>query len=222
MEPRLFAGVSISGTDLHLQTMPSLRLGVSAGFGDPARVGCGSEAHIALKTNLFYDAVSAVNLGVEVPCGDHWSVCADWLCPWWSDYDSQYCFQIMQGGLEGRYWFGNREVRPLLTGFFIGISASAGIYDIMFRKDKGFQGEFLTAGLTCGYAHTVSRSGNWRLEYSLGAGYVGSQYSKYVWDGYDYTLVAPSPQRWRTHLFSLTSAKVSLVYMLNVKTGSGM
>lgn len=223
-EPRLFAGVSADGaagwSGLRIQTMPSLRLGVSAGFGDPSRVGCGAEAHIAIKTNLLYDAVSAVNFGVELPCGEHWSVSAEWLCPWWSNYDRQYYFQIMQGTLEGRYWFGKREDRPLLTGFFLGLSASGGIYDIMFRRDKGFQGEFLSAGLTCGYVHKISRSGNWRLEWALGAGYIGSQYRKYVWDWYDYTLEAPSPQQWRTRLWGLTSAKMSLVYMLNIKTGS--
>ncbi|MGN0191543.1 MAG: DUF3575 domain-containing protein, partial [Candidatus Cryptobacteroides sp.] len=221
MEPRLFAGVALDGSAVQLQTMPSLRMGVSAGFGDPARVGCGAYAHIAVKTNLLYDAVSAVNLGVEVPCGEHWSVSAEWLCPWWSDYDRQYYFQIMQGTLEGRYWFGKRNGRPLLTGFFLGLSASGGIYDIMFKREKGFQGEFLSAGLTCGYAHKVSRSGNWRLEWALGAGYIGSQYRKYLWDWYDYTLSAPSPQQWRTRIWGLTSAKMSLVYMLNVKTGSG-
>ena len=37
----------------------------------------------AIKTNLLYDALSAVNLEIEVPVGKRWSVAAEGIFPWW-------------------------------------------------------------------------------------------------------------------------------------------
>ena len=41
-------------------------------------------------------------------------------------------------------------------------------------RQKGYQGEFVSAGITGGFAHSISK--NWRMEYSLGLGYMGSKY----------------------------------------------
>ena len=218
VEPRLFAGVSALPSG-GMVVMPSLNIGVMAGFADPQRLDCTGQTTFAVKTNLLYDALGAVNAGIEVPIGSRWSVGAEWLCPWWSLYRKQYSFQLLRGSLEGRYWFGNRESRDPLTGFFAGVSLGGGVYDLMFKADEGCQGEYISAGVTGGYAHRINRSGSLRMEYSLGLGYIGSKYRKYYWDGFDYTLIAPSPQAWRTDLFAPTTLKVSLVYMLTMKTG---
>jgi hypothetical protein len=46
-------------------------------------------------------------------------------------------------------------------------------------KEQGYQGEFYNMGLSGGYAHEISRDGKWRMEYSLGVGYMNTNYREY-------------------------------------------
>ncbi len=171
----------------------------------------------AVKTNLLFLAALMPNVEFEVPIGNRWSIAGDWMFPWWITDDNANALQVLSGNLEGRYWFGERENRPQLTGWFAGFYAGGGLYDLQWR-DNGYQGEFfIAAGLSGGYAHTINRSGSLRMEYSLGIGYLKTDYRYYegmednkylVWqhDG-NYTWIGP------------TRAKISLVWMLNKKGG---
>ena len=133
----------------------------------------------ALKTNLLYDLASAVNVELEIPIGDHWSLLGEYVFPWWLIEDKQYALQVINANLETRYWFGNRDDRPKLTGWFAGLYAGGGYYDIEWGS-KGYQGEFyVSTGLTAGFAHRLGKSNSLRMEYSLGAGYFKTQYSEY-------------------------------------------
>ncbi len=150
---------------------------------------------LAIKTNLLFDAASALNLEVEVPVGERWSVAAEVMFPWW---------MFVGGTLEGRYWWGDRISQPVLTGWFTGVYAGGGRYDLNWNS-RTRKGNFFHVGLSGGYAHTINRSGNLRMEYSLGVGYLGgtrrleeNQREKYRWIG-------------------PTRAKVSLVWMFDRK-----
>ena len=167
----------------------------------------------ALKTNLLYDLGSALNVELEIPVGRRWSVAGEWIFPWWLWEKRQYALEVLNGNVEGRYWWGDRSGREPMTGWFTGIYGGVGYYDVEW-KTGGYQGEFFSAGLTGGFAHKIGR--NWRMEYSLGVGYLGSKYREYVpenvcGDGRwhlirrrsgDFNWVGP------------TRAKVSLVWML--------
>ena len=175
----------------------------------------------ALKTNLLFDALSLINIELEVPIGDRWSIAGDVVFPWWTmDNDKadskRNRIQLFNFNLEGRYWFGDREDRPVMTGWFGGFYVGGGLYDFE-RSGKGYQGEFsIMGGLSGGYAHTINKKGNLRMEYSLGVGYMQTDYRYYeshfaptnVWhplyeSGGRYTWFGP------------TKAKISLVWMLN-------
>lgn len=174
---------------------------------------------IALKTNLLFDAASLLNMEVEVPLGKRWSIAGEWICPWWLWEREQVCLQVMSGNIEARLWLGNRTNRLQMTGWFVGLYAGAGLYDLEW-KTKGYQGEFfIAAGLSGGYAHVINKKGTLRMEYSLGMGYMQTKYREYTpinggeilaWqkDG-KYTWVGP------------TRAEVSLVWMINHKTKKG-
>ena len=125
---------------------------------------------------------------------------------------------------EGRYWFGERKMKPVMTGFFAGASVGGGYYDFMYDKSRtGVQGEFyIMAGLSAGYAHSISSNDRVRLEYAFGLGYLQTRYRKYVYDGFDYVLIAPREQVWRTSLFGPTQAKVSLVWLLFTNKKGGV
>lgn len=172
---------------------------------------------LALKTNLLFDAAMIPNMEVEVPLGRRWSVNGEYMFPWWLLKDDKYCLQILAGGLEGRYWLGNRKKRPVLTGHFLGFYAGGGKYDLQWERD-GYQGEFFIAsGLSYGYAHRIAR--NLRLEYSVGIGLLRTGYRHYhardnyqvlLWqnDG-NYTWLGP------------TKIKISLVWTLNRRIKKG-
>ncbi len=172
----------------------------------------------AVKTNLLFDLASAINLEVEVPIGAHWSVLGEGVFPWWvwERKHEQYCFQLLNVNLEGRYWFNRSANNPVTTGWFAGLYAGGGYYDFEW-KNKGYQGEFyMSAGLTGGYAHTLSRKGNFRMEYSLGIGYLNTQYREYssVW-GVDEAWHLVHRKSGNYRWFGPTRLKVSLVWMLN-------
>ena len=122
---------------------------------------------------------------------------------------------MLNVNLEVRYWFGERALLPKMTGLFAGVYGGGGYYDLEW-KDKGYQGEFHSAGLTGGYVHPINKKGNWRMEYSLGVGYLKTQYREYVpkvaGDGEWHLIRTQTGNRiW----FGPTRAKISLVWMFN-------
>ena len=175
-----------------------------------------SKPLFALKTNLLFDAATILNIEAEVPIGNRWSIAGEWIFPWWLAKDNGSALQVLSGNLEGKYWFGSdekRAARPVMTGWFAGVYAGGGLYDLQLNNN-GYQGEFyIAAGLSAGYAHTINKKGNLRMEYSLGLGYMKTDYRYYegmenneylVWQyNGSYTWIGP------------TKAKVSLVWMLN-------
>lgn len=170
----------------------------------------------ALKTNLLYDAATALNAEIEIPIGKRWSIAAEYIFPWWLWKKKQIALESLSGNLEGRYWFGNREKRDVMTGWFAGVYGGGGYYDLEWKK-KGYQGEFYSVGLTGGFTHKISR--NLRMEYSLGLGYIGTKYRKYqacysCEDG-DWNLqrISSGNNDW----IGPTRLKISLVWMLNKK-----
>lgn len=178
----------------------------------------------AIKTNLLFDAATLVNIELEIPIGERWSVAGEWICPWWLWEKKQNCLQALSGNIEGKYWFGNRQVmsngqpRPVMTGWHAGLYAGGGYYDLEHNK-VGYQGEFfIAAGISGGYAHTINKNGSLRMEYSLGIGYMQTRYRKYDaeqdangnWHLYRssngrYTWIGP------------TRARISLVWMISSK-----
>lgn len=190
---------------------------------------------IAFKTNLLFDVATLFNIEIEVPIGKHFSVMGEWTFPWWGGlgnmggvspfpiYSERYTVQMLSGGLEGRYWF--KRSRKLdakaqcwgdfnpLNGWFVGLYAGAGIYDLQLGG-KGMQGEFyIAAGISGGYAHPIGK--HLHMEYSLGLGYLSTEYYKYMsMDGHKVVDMLPDGQydhRKQTWI-GPTKAKISLVW----------
>ena len=177
----------------------------------------------ALKSNALFWVAGAPNFGIEYPFNDRWSICGDYVAPWTSSFATGLYYQLLMVNAEARYWFGKRENRPVMTGWFAGASVGGGYYDFMLNnKKKGIQGEFyILAGLSAGYSHSISSNDRVRLEYALGLGYLQTRYRKYTWDYFDYMLEAPREQVWRTSILGPTQAKVSLVWLLYVNKKGG-
>ena len=123
----------------------------------------------AVRSNLL---VPALNVGVEVPIGNQWSVGAEYYYPWiWPAKDNRNCFELLAWNIEGRYWFGReRTTSQRLQGHAVGIYGGAGYFDVE-RNFAGNQGEFANVGVDYTYALSTAK-GRLHFEFSLGVGYL--------------------------------------------------
>lgn len=170
-----------------------------------------SETVLAVKNNLLYDLALAPNIEVEIPIGKRWSLNTEYKCPWWLNSKHDFCYQLLSGGVEGRCWLGKRQKRNRLTGHFIGLYAEGGIYDFQLRGD-GYQGKYYgVAGVTYGYARQLVK--HFSLEFSLGIGYLTTEYKKYT--PYEGDIIWANSGRY--NFIGPTKAKVSLVWLITTR-----
>lgn len=125
-----------------------------------------------------------LNIGLELPLGNRWSVAADWYYPWaFRNASHKNCFQALGLNVEGRYWFGRKHSageanrRYRLQGHSIGLFAMSGYYDVE-RHYRGDQGDYVLGGIDYLYAKPLCR-GRVHLEFSLGVGYFYSKATQY-------------------------------------------
>lgn len=143
---------------------------------------------VALRTNLL---LPAMNIGVEVPLGNRWSVAADWYFPWlWRQWGNRmyvpqkYCFEGLGGYLEGRYWLGNNHLRESvcdkyrLSGHSIGLIIAGGYYDLQWIW-RGIQGEYGAVGIGYMYGLPLGRKGAVHLEFEVAFGFMTTGYRGY-------------------------------------------
>lgn len=139
---------------------------------------------VALRTNLL---LPLLNIGMEVPIGNRWSVGVDWYNFWLFRHDNhKNSTQLQFLSVEGRYWLGkkhrageeNRQYR--LQGHSVGAFVATGKYDFEHNY-KGDQGEFIAGGLDYLYAMPICK-GRLHLEFSLAVGFLrASAYSYHVY-----------------------------------------
>lgn len=165
-------------------------------------------ARISIGTNLLYFAALAPNVAAEYYFPEsHWSVSAAFTMPWWKRKSKHQYYQIRQYLAECRYWL-NRYDLP--RGHFLGCNVHGGIYDLE-NKNTGYYGEFVGTSLTYGYMHRLNK--RLALEFTIGAGYIFTNYEKYV--PADNCYVYQSTHN--THYFGVTKAGISLVWNILYK-----
>lgn len=165
-----------------------------------------AQPRLSAATNLLYLAALAPNVAAEYYFpNSHWSVSAGFTMPWWKRKSKHQFYQIRQYLAEGRYW-----LKETARGHFVGCNVHAGLYDLENRK-TGYYGEFVGTSLTYGYVHRLNR--RLALEFTLGAGYIFTNYEKYV--PTDDCYVYQSTHR--THYWGVTKAGVSLVWNILYK-----
>ena len=142
----------------------------------------------AVRSNLL---IPLMNVGVEIPVGNRWSVATDVYAPWvWRPWMNKVtdsystCFQVLYGTAEARFWLGENHRneyeyhRYRLVGHSVGLVLGGGYYDL--EKDwNGMQGEFFMAGLDYMYALPL-RKGNVRLEFNAGFGVMYTSWRGYA------------------------------------------
>ena len=169
---------------------------------------------VAAKTNLLYDAITALNFELELPIGNHWSVAVEDVFPWW-EKDNKYCFQMWEMGAEARYWFrDNVYYADKLRGHFVGAYAMSSKFDFQNDYDICYQGEYWSTGLTYGYAMKLTRHLN--MEFSISVGWLSSAYRHYYPED-DYSqLWRDKTKVGRINYFGPTKLKVALVWPMRI------
>lgn len=164
----------------------------------------------ALKNNLLYDLILAPNIEVEFPI-KHWSINLEYQFPWYVNTPKRLCYQVLLGGLEGRYWFYKKAEQKPLTGYFMGLYVGMGLFDFQ-NGEKGAQGDInFLCGISGGYSKSISK--NFNLEFSLGLGFFNSNNINYY--AYEELLIKKNDSKFS--YFGPTKAKVSLVWIINNK-----
>lgn len=170
--------------------------------------------NIALKSNLLYDLTTTPNLGVEVKFAPRWTFdLSGNYNPFTFSNDKKWKHWMVQP--EVRYWFCDPFNRHFLGAHLMGGVFNAGNINApsflsIFPTDKGYryEGEYFGAGLSYGYHHILSP--RWSLEYSLGLGWVHSNYDKYDCPHCGDHIKSDSKD-----FFGVTKAAVSLIYLIN-------
>ena len=187
----------------------------------------------AVKSNLLYDAVTALNLAVEVPIGKNFSVQYEHVFPWWTagPNGNKYSVQVLSMGGEARWWFAKRDRdrkagpalgadarRDLLLGHYLGLYADGGKFDLQAGRKIGcYQNYFKGAGLSYGYSLPLGRRLN--MEFALSVGYMMIDYQHYIPSSDWSVLLKDNGNAGRKHYFGPTKAKVSLVLPIVIKGG---
>lgn len=144
-----------------------------------------TSAQVGIKTNAIYGALATANIGGELAVAPKWSLeVTGNLNAWSTSGEKKWKHWMIQPG--ARYWFCNH-----FAGHFVGIHAHGGQYNIGglhngirflgtdFSKlsDSRYQGWFIGAGISYGYAWILGR--HWNLEAEIGVGYSYTRFDRY-------------------------------------------
>ena len=165
----------------------------------------------ALKTNLLYDAVTALNAEVEVPIGKRFSVMVEDVFPWWKagPNGNKYCLQMWTMSVEPRWWFYRKGMNDRLQGHFVAPYVMSGKYDLQWDTSICYRGYGWSAGLTYGYSMPLCKWLN--MEFSMSIGYLKASYQHYQPSpGYEHLYKDPVNAGRMTYV-GPTKVKVSLV-----------
>ena len=140
---------------------------------------------VAIKTNILDDALLNINVGIEVGVAPKWTVELPVSFNGWTlSHDRRWKHWAVQP--EARYWLCDR-----FGGHFFGAHVHGGQFNIGgisnglnllgtdFSKlsDSRFQGWFVGAGVSYGYAWIINR--HWNFEAELGLGYSYTRFDQF-------------------------------------------
>lgn len=168
--------------------------------------------HVAVKTNLLYDATSTFNLGVETRLGKRVTL----------DLSGNYNPWTYDNNKKFKHWMVQPELRmwscEAFNGQFFGVHAHYASFNVggmgplgttpKFLKNYRYEGWAAGAGISYGWQWTLSP--HWGLEAEIGVGYAYIDYDKYRCYNCG-KLLEPDKVK---HYLGPTKAAVSLIYLI--------
>ena len=169
-----------------------------------------------VKSNLLFDLATALNVDVEFPIANRYSLMVEDVFPWWS-IGNKYALQMWEMGAEARFWFKPWEKMSTqkMRGWFAGAYCMSARYDFQFDTAINYQGQYWSAGVTGGYVAPLGKKKRLNMEFSLSVGYLEADYQHYQPTD-DYLKLIRDPYSVGTvRYFGPTKLKVSLVIPVN-------
>lgn len=173
--------------------------------------------YMSIKTNMLYDVLAVPNIGLEFYLGRNWSVAGNWMYGWWNNNNKHRYWRIYGGDMSVRKWLGKKTEEKPLTGHHVGVYAQLFTYDFEWGS-KGYMGGQpggtirdklnYAAGVEYGYSLPIARRLN--LDFTIGLGYWGGKYYKYIPMNGHYVWQSTHNRNW----FGPTKAEISLVWLL--------
>jgi len=162
--------------------------------------------HLAVKSNLLYDAVAIPSLGIETKIGKYTTL----------DISGTYDPISFPNDRKWKNWTVQPELRRWgcmpFSGMFVGVNALAGGFN--FEKvpiakidNKRAQGTFYGGELTLGYHKILSP--HWGLESGFSVGFIYTDYSRYRCGSCGYKEMS-----FHKNYMGPTRLSISLVYMI--------
>ena len=170
----------------------------------------------AVKSNLLFDLATAVNVEVEFPVADRFSLMIEDVFPWWN-IGNKYALQMWEVGAEARFWFKPWEKLSTqkMRGWFAGAYGMSARYDFQYDTAINYQGEYWSAGVTGGYVAPLGKKKRLNMEFSISIGYLQADYRHYQPTD-DYLKLIRDPYNVGTvRYFGPTKLKVSLIVPIN-------
>lgn len=171
---------------------------------------------ISARTNML---IPGMNVGIQVPIGEHWSVGIDYYYPWAVSAENKWCGEMLGWFIDGKYWFTGEKHRwtpdSKLKGHAVGIYGGLGYYDYQ-KKTNGVQGEYFDVGVDYTFAMPVAED-KLRIEFNIGLGFIRTLYRPYYPStDFEDLIKEPGVKHRATNFIGPTRASVSLVYPLTV------
>lgn len=154
---------------------------------------------LSVKSNLLLDFAympgynrwcPIPNIALEYyPLHGHFTFGASLDFPWWQHYNDHKFFQIRNWQLEARYYLRSGDIRlrqpgkgAAFQGWYLQGYVHTGVFGICFDANRGWVGEGGGAGVGVGYVLPLNKSGHWRMELGLQAGFFRCQYDPYQFE----------------------------------------
>ena len=133
---------------------------------------------LAIKTNMLYDVLTCLNISLEFPFADHFSIEAMYMQPWWGNPDKQmnvkpWTIKSIYGEVAFKYWFNKVKTNELI-GHNVFVFGGVVNADVRFGGNDYQFDLFSVVGLGYGYNWEVAR--DWRIGLDLGLGWFRGTY----------------------------------------------
>lgn len=170
------------------------------------------------RTNVL---IPGMNVGVEFPIKNNWSVGIDYYYPWFVSKENKWCVETLNWFIDGKYWFTGEKYKwtptEKLMGHAVGVYAGMGYYDGQ-KIDRGAQGEFVDVGVDYTFGLPVA-NGKLRMEFNIGLGWILTYYRTYS-PSTDFSDLIKDPgiKQRSTSFFGPTRASISLCVPIRINT----
>ena len=137
--------------------------------------------NVSVKTNLLYDALANVNLGIEGKLAPKWSLDVSGDFNDWTINEHKWKHWFVQP--EARFWFCEAFLKHFIAVHAIGGQYNVGNIhnnikflgsDFSKLSHHRYQGWGIGGGIAYGYALPMSK--HWNMEFEIGFGYVYLNY----------------------------------------------